>query len=196
MVPFASLSPPCPPVGIRPQCRFAPWCALLIGVALSAACVVHAEEASATTNDMDPEQWQTVERLLQYDAVVGKPLAPEIGFCIDRQFFGSKRPSSRSAAGAGISPRFEAQVSQAAEACISSAAQEARKSRLVGEIVASLLTARQRRIAQETERARSCLTSSSDVQTLKGCITKARGQELPESDWQRWVTQYEQSRKP
>ncbi|HJV74742.1 MAG TPA: hypothetical protein VJ654_11010 [Noviherbaspirillum sp.] len=184
MVPFASLSALRHAAGMLP------------GVVLAAASVAHAGEVPATAIDMDTEQWQTVERLLRYDVIVGKPLAPDIGLCVDSQVDRTKALVTQPVDSATSSSRFEDQVSRAAEACISRAAQEARASRFVGEIVASLMTGRQHRIAQETERARSCLASATDVPTLKGCITKARGQELAESDWKHWVTLYEQYRKP
>ncbi|KIF81879.1 hypothetical protein TSA66_15485 [Noviherbaspirillum autotrophicum] len=168
---------------------------ILTVVAITAMSSPHAGEAPVTSTDMDAEQWQTVERLLRYDAVMGKPLAPDIGFCVDSKVVGAQALLMPPADRAFASARFEAQVSQAAEGCISSASRDPGSTRFVGEIVASLMTARQRRIALETERARECLASSADVQTLKGCITKARGQALAESDWKRWVTLYEQARK-
>lgn len=115
-----------------------------------------------------------VQRLLAYEQTLGFPLSPRVGLCIDAAM--GRTWSYAVGAGEDKSPATVDRLRGSAETCAVRLSGE--KTRLVPEIQVmlehQLILAKQ--ISKPLADSRNCVSTSSSVEVLEPCVTKALGQ--------------------
>jgi hypothetical protein len=161
------------------------------GLVLAAFCAVagvHAQPLAA--HDADGVRLQ---RLLQYELLLGVTLPVDTALCVDAALSGAwVLPGT---ARQELSPMVPERVRQAAETC--EAARQPEDRRLAAKLRAR--AEQQLEAAAWAEerlpKARACLALSADISALRDCVTAALGTQPSEADWRRWTALFERRKR-
>jgi hypothetical protein len=159
---------------------------------LLVACLIagapRAEEV-ATRNAEDAR----LQRLLQYELLLGLTLPADTAMCVDAALRGPwLLPGT---ARQELSPLVSERVRQAAEGCEAARQPDDRR------LAAQLRTRGEQQLeaaawAQERlPKARDCLAFSADTVALRTCVTAALGVPPSEADWRRWTALFERRKR-
>lgn len=153
---------------------------LLLSYVLSTGAV------SAGSSSPSPQAGELLLRLLQYEAMLGDELTPEMALCVDmvtRGRFFEFAPDGGPPGASAINS-----VRRAAELCAISPAYGA--TRLVGEL--RELLAKQLAQATKLNAVRQCLSQSVGTEALRTCVTTATGAPPTPTEWRQWTTLFQQ----
>lgn len=149
--------------------------------------------AIAQSSAPNENELQFVQRLLQYELVLGTQMTFDTGTCIDVQLGQRWRlPDNLEQAGDAWRKVSE-KIRFSEEICLSS--ERNSDLRFVKNVRQAMENQLQRAaILQQFELARGCISNSADLTSLKYCVVQARGQELSDADWKRWIVLYQKSK--
>lgn len=148
------------------------------------------ESVVAESPQAEHEALQLVQRLFQYEVLLGVPISLETGICIDTQLGQRWRlPNSKNQEGSRWQQVSE-KVRIAAEECLPPESNELRG--MTKELRLTMENQLGKRALQEKiDLARRCITKSADLASLKSCAPHAGDQDVSGKDWKRWVIIYE-----
>lgn len=147
-----------------------------------------AQSSAPNENDL-----QFVQRLLQYELVIGKQISFDTGTCIDVQLGQRWRLLENLEQASDAWRKISEKIRFSEEYCTSS--DHSSDLRLVKNVRQAMENQlRRAAILEQFERARSCISNSVDLTSLKNCVAQACGQELSETDWKRWIVLYQKSK--
>lgn len=137
----------------------------------------------------DSAETALVQRIFQYESVLGSELKPKVAFCVDeamgKSWFLGDAPTLE------IRKSLVEKLRRSAETCAVVTSTE--KARLAAELRA--MTERQLKLAQRLEvpiaAARVCVTTSPTPMDFRTCLTKALGKPPAEVDWGYWMVLFE-----
>lgn len=160
-------------------------------VLLLAVCVSSAIQAQqSTTRDVDGARLQ---RLLQYESLVGVVLPADTALCVDVAL--NSPWLLPATARQDLAPTVAERVRHAAEAC------EASRRPLDHRLASQLRSRSQQQLEAATwaeeklPKARDCLALSADTAALRACVTEALGAPPSDADWRRWTALFERRRR-
>lgn len=147
-----------------------------------AAFTAFAQSQDSTSSEVDGS---TLQRILQYESVLGSELSTKVGVCIDGAL--NKAWIIDEDLTKEVQPSVLSNLRRASETC--AITMSSRKARLAAQL--REMTERQLQIAMRLEKpvtaSRNCLKTTGTSETLKACITTAIGKPPTQKEWGYWT---------
>jgi len=150
--------------------------------------VAHAQDVPQKGRD-----GQRLQRLLQYEALLGIEMTADVALCMDAALNSQWLLPSK--ATQEVQPLIIDRVRHAGEACEVSKRPEDRR----------LAEQMRARVEQQLEgaawaqerlpKARACLAQSADLVALRNCVSTTLGVQPSEADWRRWSALFERRKR-
>jgi hypothetical protein len=140
--------------------------------------------AFAQSQVSDSQDSTALQRVLQYEVVLGTELSTKVGICVDdamgNAWLFGEDPSQ------GIRPSVLSNLRHASETC--AVTMSTQKGRLAAQL--REMTERQLKLAvkldQPANASRNCLKTAGATEAVRACIGTAIGKPLTESEWGFW----------
>lgn len=147
-----------------------------------AAFTAFAQSQDSTSSEVDGS---TLQRILQYESVLGSELSTKVGICIDDAL--NKAWIIDEDLTKEIKPSVLSNLRRASETCaITTSSQRTRLAAQLRE-----MTERQLRLAMKLDQpvtaSRNCLKTTGTSETHKACIATAIGKLPTENEWGYWT---------
>jgi hypothetical protein len=148
---------------------------------------VNAQTVQLVTQADEVQRLELVQRVLQYEIMLGSDLSSGVALCIDEKFSNAwMLPENPNAE---VSAQATERVRRALELCQANSGEDPMPSRLASQIRRNM--EEQFKIAQALNASKkavqSCMSNAQAQDTYKACMTTALPASRNESSWPRWA---------